>query len=107
MRKIELLRLLFLLVTCTFFGLMQAQQSMTIKGKITSPQGEALPGVNIIIKGTTTGAITDIDGNYQLSVSDAENSVLVFRFVGYSEIEIPVKGQSEINVTYAGEFHRA
>ncbi|HAZ24619.1 MAG TPA: hypothetical protein DCY95_08235, partial [Algoriphagus sp.] len=59
--------------------------------------GEPLPGVNVVIKGSTTGTVTDLDGRYNLNV--APNSVLIFSFVGFTTQEIPVNGRNQINVT--------
>lgn len=73
------------------------QQEFIIKGKVTDETGESLIGVNIIIEGTTTGTVTDFDGNYTLEVSDP-NITLVFSYIGYRPVSIPVNGQSEINV---------
>ncbi|WP_258102750.1 TonB-dependent receptor [Marinoscillum sp. MHG1-6] len=71
-------------------------QSRTITGKVTDGEsGESLPGVTVLIKGTTTGAITDFDGNYQLEAD--EDAVISFSFVGYEDQEIPVGSQSVIN----------
>ncbi|MBT1689851.1 SusC/RagA family TonB-linked outer membrane protein [Dawidia soli] len=74
-----------------------AQQEVTIKGKVTElVDGTGLPGVNVLIKGTSTGTTTDMNGEYVLSVpSDA---TLVFSFVGYFPEEIVVGSQTEINV---------
>lgn len=72
-------------------------QSNTVNGKITDETGVGLPGVNVLAKGTTTGAITDIDGNYRISVSD-ENATLIFSYIGYLSREVPVNGRSTINV---------
>ncbi|MCK5169002.1 MAG: carboxypeptidase-like regulatory domain-containing protein, partial [Bacteroidales bacterium] len=73
------------------------QQEFIIKGKVSDETGESLIGVNIIIEGTTTGTVTDFDGNYTLEVSDP-NITLVFSYIGYLPVSIPVNGQSEINV---------
>ena len=59
------------------------QSSITVTGTVVDTEGLTMPGVNIIVKGTTTGVITDIDGNFRISVPD-KNSVLVFSFVGYT-----------------------
>lgn len=73
-------------------------QERTISGVITSSEdGEALPGVTILVKGTTNGTITDIDGNYQISASDGD--ILVVSFVGFKSQEIEVGAQSAINVS--------
>src|SRR5690606_16967530 len=58
---------------------------------------ETLPGVNIIIKGTTLGTVTDIDGHYQVGIPEP-GSVLVFSFVGYLKQEIQVNNQGVVNV---------
>lgn len=69
----------------------------TISGTVTSTTGETLPGVSIVIKGTTNGTVTDFDGNYTLSVPDASN-VIVFSFIGYVSQEVSIGGQSVIDV---------
>lgn len=68
-----------------------------ISGTISDEDGQPLPGVNILIKGTTTGTTSDATGYYTLNVPDA-NSILVFSFIGYVSQEIPVGTQTEINV---------
>jgi TonB-dependent SusC/RagA subfamily outer membrane receptor len=67
---------------------------------ISADNDEGLPGVNVIVKGTTTGAITDIMGNYSVTVPD-ENASLIFSSVGYETTEIQVGSQSVIDVTLA------
>jgi len=73
-----------------------AQQKIT--GTVTDAEsGESLIGANILVEGTSTGTITDFDGNYTLNVSEgAEN--LVFSYTGYSSQTIAIEGRSEINV---------
>ncbi len=71
---------------------------ITVKGRVTTPDDPmGLPGVNVFIKGTTTGTITDIDGNYTLAVPD-KYDVLVYSFIGYKNQEVPVNGRSKIDV---------
>lgn len=77
-------------------GAISAQQN-TISGKVTDEKGESLPGVTIVIKGTTVGTVTDIDGNYSLK-NVTSNAVLVYSFVGMSTQEVLVDGQSTINI---------
>ena len=67
----------------------QASRQLNVTGKITAASGDPLPGVTIVIKGTTTGTITDIDGNYTLP-GVKPNSVLIFSFVGYKTQEVLV-----------------
>jgi TonB-dependent starch-binding outer membrane protein SusC len=74
-----------------------AQTPQTVKGKVTSVQKEDLPGVNILVKGTTQGTVSDRDGLFSLSVPDPE-TVLVFSFIGYRPMEVKVNARSEINV---------
>ncbi len=77
--------------------------AQTIKGKVTSKDdGLPLPGVNVGIKGTTTGTITDFDGNYLLSNIDSE-SVILFSFIGMKSQEIIVGNQTTINVVLEPE----
>lgn len=72
--------------------------SILIKGKVLSAEdGHALPGVNVIMKGTTKGTVTDASGNYQLSVP-AQNTSLLFSFIGFETEEVPVADQPEVNV---------
>jgi len=69
----------------------------TVSGSVSGEEGEPLPGVNVIVKGTSSGTVTDIEGKYSLSVSD-EASLLVFSFIGYISKEVPIGKQSNINV---------
>ncbi|KAA2218657.1 MULTISPECIES: SusC/RagA family TonB-linked outer membrane protein [Maribacter] len=84
------------LLFCAFLciGLAKAQ---TVTGTVSDPMGP-LPGASVLIKGTTTGTQTDFDGNYTLNnVND--NATLVFSYIGFKTVEVPVNGQSTIDVT--------
>jgi TonB-linked SusC/RagA family outer membrane protein len=70
----------------------------TVTGVVSDDSGELLPGASVVIKGTTRGVITDIDGNYSISVPST-SSVLVFSFVGMETQEVVVGNQTTINVT--------
>lgn len=72
-------------------------QQKRITGQITDASGTALPGVNILEKGTINGAISDASGNFSLNVASA-NSILTFSFIGYVTQEVPVGTQTTINV---------
>ena len=74
------------------------QQTITVTGIVTDTNGETLPGVNISIKGTTTGISSDIDGRYSLNVPGRE-TVLVFSYIGYNTQETVVGNRQTINVT--------
>ena len=72
-------------------------QEITVTGKVTSAKdGMTLPGVNVIVKGTSNGAVTDMDGQYSLEVSG--DGTLVFSSIGFQTQEVAVNGQSQINV---------
>ncbi len=78
------------------------QQQNVVYGRITNTLDEAIPGVTVVVKGTTQGTITDTDGNY--SISEVPNdATLVFSFVGMKTQEIPVTGKTTINVTLEEE----
>ena len=84
MKKYLLLSLLFVL-TCTF-----AFAQRTVSGTITDgTTGGGLPGVNVIIKGTSSGTVSDFDGKFSVEVP-SDNAVLVFSFVGYKTSEVTV-----------------
>lgn len=96
MRKREIFRMLMIVGVWAFGLLAYAQQSSLVTGNVVDQDGEPIPGVNIIIKGTSTGSVSDFDGNFQLQVPDAANAVLVFRFIGFDELEIPVQNRSSL-----------
>ncbi len=99
LRKISSLKLLVFIVTFFFSSIcLQAQQKATVAGKVSDETGQALPGVTILIKGTTKGAVTDIDGNYVLS-NISEDAVLKFSFVGMLTNEIEIGNRTLIDVT--------
>lgn len=68
-----------------------------VTGKVSGADGTPITGVNVVEKGTTNGAITDFDGNYQIDA--ASNATLVFSYVGYETLEVAVANQSVVNVT--------
>jgi TonB-linked SusC/RagA family outer membrane protein len=74
------------------------QVKREVKGRVIDLSGEALPGVNVFIKGTTAGTITSIDGTYSITVEE-ENAVLVFSFIGFENQEVAVTDRNEINIT--------
>jgi len=81
----------------------QQPQEIVVTGKVTDEDGNPLPGVNIVVKGTITGTITNMDGNYSIEVVDPED-VLVFTFIGMLSQEIEVGDQTEINTTMARDI---
>uniref|UniRef100_UPI0035945CBE SusC/RagA family TonB-linked outer membrane protein n=1 Tax=Aquiflexum sp. TaxID=1872584 RepID=UPI0035945CBE len=77
----------------------QESQEVTVSGKVTDETGESLPGATVTLAGTTTGTVTDLDGNYSLTVP--ENAVIVFSFIGYETQRISLDNRSVINVVMA------
>ena len=78
------------------------QQTKTITGTIVDNTKEPLIGVNIVVKGTSTGTVTDIDGKFSLPITET-NAVLVISYIGYKSQEIKVGNQSSLNVTLEAE----
>ncbi len=74
-----------------------AEAEITIKGTVNDEGGAPLPGVSVLIKGTSTGTITDVDGAFELNAD--ENATLMISFVGYRTIEYAVGGQTSISIT--------
>lgn len=76
----------------------QVGKERTITGQVIDATGEPLIGVNVLVKGTTDGAITDMDGNYKV-VTKSNNPILIYSYIGYKTQEIPFKGEASLNVT--------
>ena len=95
MKKQSILLLTFSLLCITLLG-----QEIQVSGKVTSAADKtALPGVTVMVKGTTTGVVTSVDGTYSIQApSDAR---LVFSFIGMQKAEIQVNGRKVINVELA------
>lgn len=74
------------------------QQERTINGRVVDSQGESVPGVTVSVKGSTYGTITDVEGEFTLSV-DENVEILVFTFVGMQSQEVSIDGQNYIEVT--------
>jgi len=85
-----------LLVVVFLWGVCTHAQDATVTGTVTSAQdGQPLPGVNVLVSGTTQGAVTDFDGNYSITASS--NATLVFSYIGFTTQEIAVNGQNRVN----------
>ena len=91
--NLRLFSVLFFLVLC----LTAFSQEKTVTGKVVDENNNPLPGVSVYIESTTTGAITDIDGNYSITLP-ADKNMLVFSFVGFVDQKVDVTGKSVINV---------
>ena len=87
-------RIVVILLLMATFGM---TQNVTVRGKVTEAEnGESIPGVSVVLKGTTTGIPTDINGNYTLSVPS--DGTLVFSYIGFKKVEVPIDGKTDINV---------
>lgn len=90
-------RILFL----ALFGVLSiaaSAQGKTVSGTVIDQTGEPIVGASVLVKGTTIGVATDVDGNYSLT-KVPDNAILEFRYIGYVSQDIKVDGRSEINVT--------
>lgn len=86
-----------LMLTILIFSTLVAQAQVIVRGKVVDELGKGLPGVSIVIKGTSSGTASIENGNYSISVS-GKDAVLVFNFIGYSSKEVIVGSQTTINV---------
>jgi TonB-linked SusC/RagA family outer membrane protein len=84
-------------------NLMMTTPDFSVSGNVKDEAGSSLPGVNILVKGTTIGTVTDASGNYTLAVPSGE-SVLIFSFIGYLSQEVSVNNQSTVNVQLAPDI---
>ncbi|MFN7791546.1 MAG: carboxypeptidase-like regulatory domain-containing protein, partial [Cyclobacteriaceae bacterium] len=90
---------LFVLMTCS----VAVAQELQVSGKVTSGEDQSpLPGVNILVKGTTSGTISDANGAFTINVSSG-NDVLIFSCVGFTSQEVPIGGRTSFDVTLASD----
>jgi TonB-dependent starch-binding outer membrane protein SusC len=95
---LEKMKRIFMLCLLVFSGFQAIGQGIPVKGKVASETGEGLPGVTVLVKGTTNGTATDAEGNYSLSVPGGSGT-LVISFIGYQTQEVAINNRSTINVT--------
>ena len=88
---------LFLLVLST--ALMAFGQQQVVKGTVKDASGEPAVGATILLKGTQTGVITDIDGNFSIQVADVGKAVLTISYIGYETQEVALNGKTSVQVT--------
>jgi TonB-dependent starch-binding outer membrane protein SusC len=97
MKKIKLVQVALILLPMMLLSFWTYAQSLQVKGKVIDESGTPMAGVSVVIKGTSNGVITDVNGMYQLAADS--KSTLTFSFIGYKSQDIPVAGSKEINVT--------
>ncbi|MEQ8582076.1 MAG: SusC/RagA family TonB-linked outer membrane protein [Marinoscillum sp.] len=99
-------RILLLSFMLTFVFAFSALAQRTVSGTVTSAEdGSGIPGVNVVLKGTTTGTTSDLDGNYRLSVPE-EGGTLVFSFVGLEPKEVEIGARSVIDVGMSSDVQQ-
>lgn len=101
MKKNRLIRYAAVMLPLVFFSLWSLAQTTVVRGTVKDEKGEPMVGVNVVIKGTTNGIITDVNGKYQLNAEP--NATLSFSFIGYKTQDVPVANQKEINVSLEPE----
>ncbi len=87
---------LALAIQLSFLSFSYAQDEVKVSGTVSSSEGEPLPGVNILEKGTSRGVISDIDGNFAISVS--KNAVLTFSYIGFEAQEVTIGDQTTFDI---------
>ncbi|MEX2592374.1 MAG: carboxypeptidase-like regulatory domain-containing protein, partial [Anditalea sp.] len=98
--RIPLLWKRILMLYC-FMSLLQysfGQETKIVSGTVTDNADESIPGVNVLVKGTSLGTITDIDGSYSVNIPDGSNT-LVFSFIGYQTQEVDIGNRTQVNVS--------
>src|SRR5690554_59964 len=83
--------------------LMNSNLRIEVSGTVTGPDGRGIPGVNILIKGTGTGTVSDVDGRYAINAPNNDD-VLVFSSIGYVTQEVPIGGRSVVDVALAEDL---
>ena len=87
---------LLLSIAFILFGLNVTAQNI-VTGKVTDMSGSPIPGANVVVKGTMNGTITNFDGDY--SINTPADAALLFTFIGFKQMELPVNNQSVINIS--------
>lgn len=96
-------KILLIALFSTFLGTIAWAQTRTIQGKVTAAEdGQPLPGVNILIQGTSKGAVTDASGSFTIELAQSENT-LVFSFIGFKAVTVEVGSQTQISVQLESE----
>ena len=93
-RKSGFIKLMLLVLACSFFTALQAQ---TVSGTVSDENGKSLPGVTVAVKGTAGGTTTDAEGKYSIAASST--ATLVFSYVGYTATEVAVSGRTVVNIS--------
>ena len=87
----------FMSLVFVLYSIVGYAQNKTVTGSVKAEDGIALPGVSVLVKGTTNGTMTDFDGNYSLQVK--ESNILIFSYIGMKTQEVPIGNQRVIDIT--------
>ncbi|HTE31495.1 MAG TPA: SusC/RagA family TonB-linked outer membrane protein [Chryseolinea sp.] len=101
MVKHYLLYGILMLICC--YANVALSQGLTVSGMIRDDTNDPLPGVNVVVKGTTTGAVSDSDGRYSINLANG-NATLVFTFIGFVDQEISVANRTQIDVAMVADI---
>lgn len=97
-RKRTFLRPCCLIMMCLLFSASVWAQEATVRGTVKDIAGEPIIGANVLVRGTSKGSITDIDGNYQIAGVNIQKDVIEFSFIGYKTVEVACNGKTQIDV---------
>ena len=89
---------ILLTLTLLFSGIYAFSQSTTVSGVVLNEQNEQIPFVTVVEKGQKNGVVTDLKGNYSITLIDTSKAILIFSFSGYAKTEIPVNGRKIVDV---------
>lgn len=89
--------ILFLLILAITTNMIYAQNTDIISGRVSSSIGEPMIGASVMVKGTTNGTITDLDGNFKVEASST--ATLIISYVGYVTQEVQIAGRKAVNIT--------
>ena len=98
-KKQEIMKAIISILTVLFFSAftLAPDQTRSISGTVSDVSGNPMAGVTVVVKGTSNGTVTDLNGAYQLQVSSTAK-YLVFSFIGYEKKEVKIKSSNRINV---------
>src|SRR5690554_3867795 len=103
--KTNLRVMLMLILLFAFLSISSHAQAQTVSGKVVSAEdGAGLPGVNVVLQGTTIGTVTDIDGNYTLDAPS--NGTLVFSFIGFTTQQVAISNRSVVDVQLSSDIQQ-
>ena len=104
-RNFKIVILIGLLTFSNVFASENGVQQTRISGTVTDAStGEPMPGVNVLLRGTTVGTLTDINGKYTLTLPDQKDATLVFSFIGFSTVEVPAAGKQVLDMALEPEL---